>query len=276
MRRAFTLMEMLVVIALVGLLISVGVISIRAGKGAARVKGATRDIYAAIRHARSTALVTAQPAIITYSTVMVDGEVMAKAELTSVKLFDTARDLSDVQTLSGEPVKQSEEESASVTKGSKNGKGDPSPTTDGGASEGEGESLSEFLFAPVDADVVKGMRLKVVVGDEDLKVADTGRKSKISVFSNVDYLLGRFSDAKAEAKKKEAEKAAEAGEGADSPADEELQAEVSVAWEANGRVEPHRVWVYADGQKPEDGLLIQVDRFGAAKVYSGDGSRERD
>lgn len=274
MRRAFTLMEMLVVIALVGLLISVGVISIRAGKGAARVKGATRDIYAAIRHARSTALVTAQPAIITYSTVMVDGEVMAKAELTSVKLFDTARDLSDVQTLSGEPVKQPEDEVAAAPKRSKNGKGDPAPTTDGG--ESEGESLSEFLFAPVDADVVKGMRLKVVVGDEDLKVADTGRKSKISVFSNVDYLLGRFSDAKAEAKKKEAEKAAEAGEGADSPADEELQAEVSVAWEANGRVEPHRVWVYADGQKPEDGLLIQVDRFGAAKVYSGDGSRERD
>jgi len=39
-------------------------------------------------------------------------------------------------------------------------------------------------------------------------------------------------------------------------------------------VEPHKVWIYADGKKPESGLCIKVDSFGAAKVVSGDGRDE--
>ena len=281
MRGAFTLLEMLVVIALIGLLAGFGAVSISSGKGAARVKGATRDIFAAIRHARSTALVTGEPAIITYSTVMEDGEVMAKVALTSAKLFEQATRPEDVQTLSGEPVRSgSAGDSAptSVTSGSRGGKGASSklkPEPEDESAGGEGDSLADILFAPVDTEVVKGMRLKVQVGDEDLRTADTGRKTKISVFSNVDYLLGRYQDAKAEAKKKEAEEKAKAqGTGELQPADEPLQAEVSVVWETNGRVEPHRVWVYSDGAKPEDGLLIQIDRFGAAKILSGDGRED--
>ena len=44
------------------------------------------------------------------------------------------------------------------------------------------------------------------------------------------------------------------------------QEEVSFVWEVNGRTEPHRVWVYADGAAPDAGLCIKVDRFGAIKV----------
>ena len=49
---------------------------------------------------------------------------------------------------------------------------------------------------------------------------------------------------------------------------------VSIVWETNGRVEPHQVWIYPDGARPEDGLSIRVDRFGGAKVVSGDGREE--
>ena len=111
-------------------------------------------------------------------------------------------------------------------------------------------------------------------------VAEERAKPKISVFSNVDYLLGRFKDAKAEAAKQESEKSAANG-GAEKdkgaqPAEAEAEGEgpVSVVWETNGRVEPHQVWIYPDGARPEDGLSIRVDRFGGAKVVSGDGREE--
>ena len=51
---------------------------------------------------------------------------------------------------------------------------------------------------------------------------------------------------------------------------DEDQEPVSLVWEANGRCDPHRVWVYLDGKKPESGLCIKVDRFGAAKILSGE------
>lgn len=296
MKRAFTLIELLVILAIIAVMISVGVVSITAGKGAARVKGATRDVFAAIRCARSTALVTMKPVIITYSTVESGGEVMAKIEITSAKIMDTTTDRSQVQTLTGEPlqsdgyelvhIEKADESKGSAKAGSKVGsKADskvgaskatskPADGEPAAASESEGESVEEILFAPVNEDIVKGMRVKVVLGDEALAAETAARPSKISVFSNVDYLIGRFKDAKAAAKKKEDEASGKTDDKSAAPKDE-LQEPVSVVWETNGRVDPHQVWVYADGQKPEDGLLIKVDRFGAAKVLPGDGREEK-
>ena len=64
------------------------------------------------------------------------------------------------------------------------------------------------------------------------------------------------------------------GEDKDKPAEEDFQEPVSIVWETNGRVEPHQVWIYPDGAKPEDGLSIKVDAFGGAKVLAGDGREE--
>ena len=281
-RRGFTLIELLVIVAILATMVTIGVGSIRSGQGAARVKGATRDIYAAIRHARSTALVTGQPAIITYSTVEEDGEVLAKVEITSAKLFSSDVDRSKLETLSGEPLKAEGRELVHIEKSGASSDAKPAGASgDAATNESEGETIEEILFSPMDAEIVKGMRLKVVKdGDEDDSSSDDGgRKPRISVFSNVDYLIGRFKDAKAEAAKKEAaekgEADASAAKGAASAKPgEEPQEPVSVVWETNGRVDPHKVWVYADGQKPEDGLLIRIDRFGAAKVVSGDGRED--
>lgn len=284
MRRAFTLIEILVVIAIIGTMAAVGIANVGAGKAGSRVKGSTRDVFAAIRQARSTALVTGQPVIITYSTVREDEEVMAKIEITSAKLFETADDDVEIQTLSGTPLVVAEDSDqplpsakkddsdAKAKSKDKSGTKKPELAEDG---QGKGETIEEILFAPVDVEVVKGVRLKVAVGDEELDESAPQNRSRISVFSNVDYLLGRFNDAKAEAKKKEeAEKQGTNGGDDAAPSSEELQAPVSVAWETNGRVEPHKVWIYADGKRPEDGLMISVDRFGAAKVLSGDGREE--
>lgn len=269
MRRAFTLIELLVIVGIMGAMVTVSVVSVRAGQGAARVRGATRDLYALVRHARSTALVTQQPAVITYSTVEEDGEVMAKIEVATSKVLDTTSTKASVQTLKGEELedgmrsssrrRRTEEESTSTVIGDSKGE------------EGKGQSVEDILFAPVSEDVLKGMRLKVLMGDDELSdLSDEQRKSKISVFSTTDHILSRYRDARASAKAEKDAKESDSASSKKGTSRDPLQEEVSIIWEVNGRVEPHKVWIYPDGAKPEDGLCIKVDRFGAAKVLSKD------
>ena len=261
-RRAFTLLEILVVCAIMGIMVSVGVVSITAGQGAARVRGAARDVFAAIRQARSTALVTMQPAIITYSTSTLDGEPVAKVEISSTKLLGAGVDRSKLRTVTGYPVDGAGEELVHVEKNK-----EPAP----GGEKSEGETLDEILFAPVSDEVFRGMRIKVLVGDDLLESEEAPRKPGISIFSNVDYLLGRYKEARKNAEPKERERSEETSSDKQDSSDQEP---VSVVWETNGRVEPHQVYVYPDGKRPEQGLLIRVDRFGAAKVVSGDGRED--
>lgn len=270
--RGFTLIELLVIVAIICAMAGVGVVSVRAGQGAARVKGATRDIFAAIRHARSQALVSQKPVIITYSTDEVDGESLAKIEVTSAKLFTEGVDRSRIRTLSGEPLAPLKQELVHIEEAGEAG-GKPAtgakPTDDGGS------LVEDVLFAPIKEDVVKGMRLKVVVGDDEADAAGDGRKPRLSVFSNVDYLLGKYRDARrAETKPADGADDAQGDAQKKGAKSSERQAPVSVVWETNGRVDPHQVWVYADGQTPESGLSIRIDRFGAAKVLSGDGRED--
>ena len=272
-RKAFTLVELLVIIAIMGAMATVSVLSIRSGQGAARMKGASRDIFATVRQARSVALVTQQPAIITYSETEVDGEKCARVEINSAKLVST-KGVVKAETLAGDVVYVGGDgESAEETTKVEFGEDGASVTTTKG-----GESIEEVLFAPMADEIVKGVRIKVTIGDELLEVQEreTTRAAKVSVFSNVDYLLGKFSEAEerkaADAKAKEAEDAgAQDSVGAASAYD--LQEKVSVVWEVNGRCEPHRIWVYEDGSDPDKGLCISVDRFGAAKIVSSEDER---
>ena len=235
------------IIVIVATMVTVSVLSVRSGQLAARTKGAARDIFAAIRHARSTALLTQQPAIITYATERVDDEVCAKITVTGAKLMREGG-AQQATTLGGKTV-----------------------TIGGEAQPGEGDegamtSVGDILFSPISEDVVKGMRIKVLKDGEELEEsAGEGAKNKISVFSNVDYLLGRYAEKRQadEAEKPETSPDEQAG------TDDEAQAPTSIVWEVNGRTEPHRVYVYQDGSKPEKGLCIKIDRFGGAKVTSG-------
>lgn len=262
MRRAFTLIEVLIVVAIMAMMVSVAAVSVRSGQDAARVKGAARDLMAAIRQARSMALVMMQPTVITYSTKRIDGEICAQVSVEGAKLL-SASSSDTVETLSGEIVRRD----GSPVDGQAAAK--PGEEAEESAiGEKGGESMEDILFAPVANDVVKGVRIKVTMGDELLRTEEEEERktNRISVFSNVDYLLGKYKEKKAEEKKAEEESAADAP-----PAGkDEDQEPVSLVWEANGRCDPHRVWVYLDGKKPESGLCIKVDRFGAAKILSGE------
>ncbi len=263
MRRAFTLIEIIVVVAILAIMATAAVVGVRSGQDAARVKGATRDIMAAIRHARSMALVMMQPAIITYSTERDGDDVCAKITVDGAKLMSSGSS-DTVQTLSGEIVHR---DGSKVEDAKKPAVGEDEPKELLGDSGGD--SVEDVLFAPISSEVVRGVRIKVLTGDELAETTQTEQKSanRISVFSNVDYLLGKYKEKKTE----------EAKAASEQPADQQVspangsgedQEPVSLVWEANGRCDPHRVLVYLDGKNPESGLCINIDRFGAAKVVS--------
>ena len=271
MRRAFTLIELLVICAILATMVSIGVGSILSGQGMARVKGATRDVYAAIRHARSVALVTGQRVLVNYSNETVDDETCVKIEVVAAKIMNADADRPEPQPYYVMDYKELEKKAKTGEKYElvhirKPGEGgDEKPEK----SEG-GETIEEILFSPMDSSVIKGMRILVKKGDEALTdETDVQTRSRISVFSNVDYLQNRYKEAKKEAQEK--------GEGEEAKASgsvNDMEGEVSVVWETNGAVEPHRIWIYPDGKKPEDGLQLNIDSFGAVKVLDGDGREE--
>lgn len=253
MRRAFTLIELLTIIVIIGTMVGVAVLNFRTGQDAARLKGSVRDAFATIRHARSMALLSKQPSIITYSTVEEDGEQCARIEVHTAKIFSESA-VTVAETLDGEKIRiDGSDEKEDAPPVDKKGKGEeeaPVKPTDG-------QSVEEMLFEPLDTDMFRGISLKVIREGEDVERA----KAKISVFSNVDFLLGKFNQAKKETEAAEKSAAAAAADG---------QTEESFVWEVNGRTEPHKVWFYRAGTRFDEGLCISVDRFGAAKVLSGE------
>ena len=265
-------------------MVSIGVGSILSGQGAARVKGATRDVYAAIRHARSVALVTGQRVLVNYSNETVDDEICVKIEVVAAKIMNADGDRPAPTPYWVEEYKDLPQKAKPQDGGKyelvhirKPGEG----AGEANESSGGGETLEEILFSPMDASVIKGMRILVKKGDEALTdETDVQARSRISVFSNVDYLQSRYKEAKKEAKGSgEADSSPlqdKSGRETTSPSGSvnDMDETVSVVWETNGAVEPHKVWIYPDGKKPEDGLQLNVDSFGSVKVLDGDGREE--
>lgn len=263
-RRGFTLLELLTIVAIIGLMATVGIMGLNAGKGAARLRGAARDIFATVRQARSVALVTQQPAIISYGEKMVDEEICASVQINAAKMMNGSGP-QYAETLAGERIALYETDETPA-------EGEAAASGDAG---GGGLSSEDFFFAPISDEVVKGVRIKVTMGEERVEsdsVRDDTYKPAISVFSNVDYLLGRFKEAKK--KQQESEAAAAEETSSSSPAapaaSSELQSDVHIVWEVNGRCEPHNIWIFSEGKQPDSGLCIKVDRFGGAKIISSD------
>lgn len=240
-------MELLVIIAIIAVMTTVSVLSITGGQKAARVKGAARDIFAAIRQARSQAIVAQMPVVVTYSNdTTEDGEIIAKVEAVSASdslLTSSPVDPSQIQMLTGPARRHVDSKTAA---------------------KDDGNLLQDVLFAPIGEEVMRGMRLKAVKGD----AVETRRRT--SMFSNTDFLIRQYRRMRGiTTSMGETAKDAKTDAGAD-----EMTESLSVVWNTNGRVEPHQIWIYAEGQKPEDGQLLRIDRFGAVKVLPGDGREE--
>lgn len=283
-RGAFTLLELLTVIAILGLLTAVAVVSVARGQGSARMKGSVRDVFATVRIARSTALVTQQPCIITFSTEKTEDGYSSRVEIDRANMF-SGTTATRARTLGGEwrdiSGAQEEDDRADGSRARREERAEAPPPEQ----QSEGESMEDILFAPVSAEVFKGVCIKVLTEDEELEERgeiDEAKRSMISTFSNVDFLLGRYRAEKEKAK--EAARAAAEQSGQAASADEEAArsgaaggeaGSKSIVWQTNGRSDPHTIYVYREGSDPaSEGWRIEVDRFGAAKTFApGEGGR---
>ena len=241
MRRTcygFTLIELMAIIAIMGVLTTVAVISFSGGKGSTQMFAAARDVMATVRRARSTALVTMKPVVVEYSNES-DGEgTRAKITIKAEKLFSSSAKSEPVYTLAGERVQGDEDEAA---------------TEEG--EEQAGETLEDMLTPDaIPADVLEGMKLKVLNENEQLQLTTTYRSS-ISIFSTADNISRTYGG-------DEVKKTVDKAEGVD----EATESPVKVVFAVNGTVDPaHKIWVYPEESTPEKGICIEVDRFGDIK-----------
>ena len=243
-RRGFTLVELLVVVAIVGTMLAVAVASVGAGMSSVRMKSATRRVLLLSRQARTLALLRQQPAVITYSETWSGSEFQGSKIKIESKAERGGGNV-PLQSLSGyETYGGGEEE-------------------DGGDEYGQSSDLKQTM-ENVEDDSLVGIRLKVELLDQDGHAYGEKKRSSISVFSNVDYLLKRARESAAPASGAREEEKSEDPE--DASAAKTPNDPVSIVYETNGRCPPHRITLYKDGQDESDGLVMEVDRFGAVKV----------
>lgn len=246
--RGFTLIELLIIVVILGTVMAVGVVSWQRGQESMRLSGATRDVLATIRQARSVALVSQKPAVITFANEKnEDGEYTAKITIDAAKLFDELDD-EPVYTLGGELVRREEDESPAA----QGADGEAAPPGD------PGQTVSDRLMPQISLELMTGIRVKVLRADEELASTSSpvNYKSSISVFSTSSAVRSQLG-------KTEPQPAAKSSE---ATADEAVDEPVEIVWGTNGRADAHTVWVYPADKQPEDGLSITVDRFGACTV----------
>jgi len=249
LRRAFTLIELLLVVAILSTMVTIGVTGFNASKGSIGMFAAARDTMAMVRRARSVALVTQKPVVVVYSNATVDDEVCAKIEIKSESLFKSKSGVDEVRNLAGEIVREK-------------------VAADGGDSDKEGETLAEILSPKdVPTPVTKGLKIQVAKGDDRAVFSGAEvKRSKISIYSTADSIKRTYEPSDAE------KPGAASGNGADAAGGGDSDEPVEVVFNANGTVEPpHTIVIYPEALSPEKGLTIKVDRFGEPKCEEMEG-----
>ena len=271
MRRAFTLIELLAIVAIIAAMTGVGMVSLYGGREGAQVKGAVRDIYAAIKTARSRAIVTGGRTVVEFGNVKSDGANSIRVEINSALVMKTSSGEEKPQPYFVTEWKELPGDTVGV--------GDRSGDSSSGASgSGDGgESIEEILFSPMSTTVTEGMCLRFQKGENvDSDLTEAQRQAGLSAFSTADYWIEKYAAAKGASNRVESAASEKKEESGATGSGEIAGAEESgtVVWETNGSVEPHKVWIYPEGRRPEDGMMISVDRYGAIKILRGDGTDE--
>ena len=243
-RRGFTLVELLVVVLIIGLMLATAALSVGAGTAAAQMKNAVRSVWHLSGYARTMALLRQHPVVITYSEVW-EGNDFVKSQIEVKAGSESTSSAPEMSTRAARSIYDPEAELPALDLEEEEGDSDADAVSDG-----TDEAAQEF------ADV----HLKVELGEEGL--SRYGKKKTVSVFSNVDFLLGRNRQDKQEPDDKSAERGADDD---DEASRQEKREPVSIIFETNGRCVPHRILVWREGQDERDATVLEVDRFGAMK-----------
>ena len=247
-RHGFTLVELLVVVAIIAVMLSTAALSVGSGTTAVRMKNATRSVWQLSGYARTMALLRQHPVVITYSEVW-EGDEFVKSKIEVKAGSESTSSAPDVSTSPAPSIYDPEAEMPEP-------ENEEEDSEESIVAEGTDEAAQEF----------PGVRLKVeLLGEDGEALGGGGDRKAVSVFSNVDFLLGRNRAAKGkDDDKKGSGTRARQSEDDDEPK-QETREPVSIVFETNGRCEPHRILVWKDGKDEDSATVLEVDRFGAIK-----------
>mgnify|MGYP002673813942 FL=1 len=279
MRRAgFTLIEILIVVGIIVIMLASAVVSVASGRGAVQAKEATRGVVQLSRYASALALLRQRPVVVTFHhdgriDVRISGEATGQGDVGSPS-DPIYREVDGESTMTSAEYSADDEDEAPVATGRKvrrsaatGGKaasGGSSPSSDA-YDERNGffytrRVLDPEVLAKEDADgKYDGVTFSVEVLGEDgapLEPAVAASRSLRQPKRNV-----RNADA-------------DAADG--ESAEEDQEPPVSVTYETNGNVNPHRVTVRLAGEAADsEGFVINISRSGKATVGDAEEVPER-
>ena len=261
MRRAgFTLIEILIVVGIIVIMLATAVMSVASGRGAVQVKEATRGVVQLSRYAYALALLRQRPVVVTFHhRGKIEVRISSDSAEGSGEVGSAAdpiyREVDSVETVSARDQEDEKEDAKDDGQ------------TEGGDGKASGEKdekngyfytrrvLDPAMLAKEDAEgEYEGVTFAVEVLGEDGKPLEPDVAAMRSL-----------RQPKREKRTPDGEVAEE--DESEDQEDEKEAASVSVTYEPNGVVNPHRIIVRLHGEsEASEGFAISISRSGKATV----------
>ena len=246
-RGGFTLIEIMIVVGIIAIMLASAVMSVASGRGAVRVKEATRGVIQLSRYASALALLRQRPVVITFH----------KKGRVEVRISGEATGSGDVGS-PADPIYREVDGKATIT-AAELAEDAKESVEDSGASAGaltEKEKKGYFY--------TKQVLDPAVLAKEDADGEYEGVTFSVEVLGEDGEPLEREFAAARSLPQPKREKRNADGEPSE---EEEEEPPVSVTYETNGNVNPHRIIVRLEGEsEAEEGFAINISRSGKATV----------
>lgn len=280
-RSGFTLIEILIVVAIIGVMLVSAVVNVASGRDAARVKTAARGVAQLSHYANALAVLRQRPAVITY-----------KGGTISVKLSGEGVDTSEVGARAMPIYREVNGESTEPSVGDE----EDGSVSDAGASDGDGGKQKESgiihtdrvmdleNIAKEDAErTFEGVIFRVEAVDEEGHPLDKFTSTQLK--SEAEALLKRRGPAGAawSSTSGEIDLGKDKGEGEKKP-EANPENEGCVIYETNGNCTPYIVRLFAakgeeGDEEGEELMVVHVARSGKVTIGDdeddGNGKRRR-
>ena len=270
MRRAgFTLIEIMIVVGIIAIMLASAVMSVASGRGAVQTKEATRGVIQLSRYASALALLRQRPVVVTFHhngkiEVRISGEATG-SDAAGTPSDPIYREVDGKATLTAAEYAAENEDEADVPSGTKRGSkvaaGEGNGASSAASDEKKGYFYSRRVLDPE------------VLAKEDTEGQYEGVTFTVEVLGEDGEPLDRDLAAARSLRQPKRERKNADGEPVEEEPEEETEPPVSVTYETNGNVNPHRVIVRLAGESDvEEGFAINISRSGKATV--GDDEEE--
>ena len=272
MRRAgFTLIEIMIVVGIIAIMLASAVMSVASGRGAVQTKEATHGVIQLSRYASALALLRQRPVVVTFHhngkiEVRISGEATGSGAAGS-PADPIYREVDSKATLTAaEYAAENDDDEldgpSDKKRGSKDATGEEGGASSAASDEKKGYFYSRRVLDPE------------VLAKEDTEGQYEGVTFTVEVLGEDGEPLDRDLAAARSLRQPKRERKNEDGEIVeDEPEEEETEPPVSVTYETNGNVNPHRIIVRLAGESEADeGFAINISRSGKATV--GDDEEE--